>query len=111
MITLSKTFTGKGDVEVHNEGPQAHEVILIKLKPGKTLASRRCGGMAGRRLEGARPVHLRRGHGCGHEPNETQQMHLDLPPGDYAALCVLPDVLGDGAPHLAHGMVTPFTVR
>jgi hypothetical protein len=36
-------------------------------------------------------------------------MHVDLAPGDYVALCFLPDA-GDGAPHLAHGMALPFTI-
>ena len=108
MITLPKTFTGKGDVEVHNEGPQAHEVIFIRFEPGKTLADAAAWQAAG--SKGPGPFTFAGGMGEV-EPNETQQMHLDLPPGDYAALCVLPDVLGDGQPHLAHGMVTPFTVH
>ena len=108
MISLPKTFTGKGDVAVHNEGPQAHEVIFIRFKPGKTLADAAAWQAAG--SKGPGPFTFAGGMGEV-EPNDTQQMHLDLPPGDYAALCVLPDVLGDSEPHLAHGMVTPFTVR
>ena len=36
-------------------------------------------------------------------------MHVDLEPGEYIALCFVPDA-NDGAPHLVHGMVLPFTV-
>ena len=110
MITLPKTFTGKGDVDVHNEGPQAHEVIFIKFKPGKTLADAAAWQAAG--SKGPGPFTFAGGMGE-IEPNETQQMHLDLPPGDYAALCVLPDVLGDGAaaprPRHGHPVHRPLT--
>ena len=34
---------------------------------------------------------------------------VNLPPGEYALMCFLPDAK-DGKPHLAHGMVKQFTI-
>src|SRR5690606_40832111 len=43
-------------------------------------------------------------------PGETVYRAFDLTPGDYVAVCFIPDYLGDGAPHLMHGMIQAFTV-
>ena len=37
-------------------------------------------------------------------------IHVDLPAGEYALICFAPDAR-DGKPHFAHGMVTQFAVR
>jgi hypothetical protein len=42
-------------------------------------------------------------------PQHTEWVLLSLPPGNYVALCFVPDAK-DGMPHFVHGMVHPFTV-
>lgn len=47
----------------------------------------------------------------GLSPEENAWMTVDLEPGTYAALCFIPDVTSEEmTPHLAHGMITIFTV-
>lgn len=43
-------------------------------------------------------------------PTESAMLDLDLEPGRYYALCVIPDPVG-GKPHLALGMGKEFTVH
>jgi hypothetical protein len=40
---------------------------------------------------------------------ETNDIPLDLTPGNYALLCFIPDAK-DGKPHIMHGMMKDFTV-
>jgi hypothetical protein len=37
-------------------------------------------------------------------------IEVNLEPGEYGLICFVPDAK-DGKPHIAHGMVTQFTVR
>jgi hypothetical protein len=45
-------------------------------------------------------------------PGSSNFLTLDLTPGAYVALCFIPNYAkgGDGAPHVAHGMMQAFTV-
>ena len=42
-------------------------------------------------------------------PGNTVWAVLDLEPGDYIAICFVPDA-ESGAPHAMLGMIAPFTV-
>jgi hypothetical protein len=42
-------------------------------------------------------------------PGFTVWSVLDFEPGDYFAICFVPDA-ESGAPHFALGMIAPFTV-
>ena len=94
--------------EFINRGEQTHHAVIQKVKPGKTLED----VMAfARTFEGEDPteefayVHLL-------SPGSSNFVTLDLTPGTYILLCFLPDYApgGDGAPHLAHGMMQAVTV-
>jgi hypothetical protein len=37
-FTMPPGFTGKGTIDISNQGTQIHEMIIVKLNPGKTLA-------------------------------------------------------------------------
>jgi hypothetical protein len=43
-------------------------------------------------------------------PGQVNYITLDVQPGEYAELCVVPDAK-DGKPHVAHGMVAQITVK
>ena len=43
-------------------------------------------------------------------PGMTNWLDLDLEPGNYGAICLVPSPANNGAPHVALGMAMPFTV-
>lgn len=91
-----------------NTGKQVHHAVILKLKPGKTMEDVMSFSET---FEGEDPteefayVHML-------SPGSSNFMTLDLTPGAYVALCFIPDYAkgGDGAPHMAHGMMQAFTV-
>ena len=44
------------------------------------------------------------------DPVASSLISADLTPGEYGYICFVPDAK-DGKPHLAHGMVSQFTVQ
>lgn len=97
---------GKRTILVENGGPQAHEVALLKLAPGKTVADFAAwdaGGMKG--PPPAEPV----GGVVALDKGARATFTVDLSPGDYGLICFVPDTK-DGKPHLAHGMMKMIKV-
>ena len=92
--------------KIVDAGEQPHEINLIKLADGKTMED-----VANwmHTPEGAPPF-ANVGGMQGIDPNEAAYLHLDLEPGDYVAICHIPDP-ASGKPHDALGMVLPFTVK
>jgi hypothetical protein len=92
-------------IKVVNNGKQAHEFELIRLAPGKTMddlmhwGQTFDGPLPGSSLGGAAPM----------VPGQVEYVPVDLTPGDYVALCFLPDP-ATGKPHLAEGMVYQFKI-
>ncbi len=98
---------GRQTLEVTNVAPQPHEVVLVKLEPGRTAGeflewffSGAQGPTRGRWIGGV--VGLDRG--------ERNWLPLTLERGTYALLCFLPDA-GDGRMHLEHGMLREIVVN
>jgi hypothetical protein len=95
--------------EVVNMGQQIHHMILFKLAPGKTFADLQAFMET---EEGAPPfdetVQLD-SLAVMMSPGERSFYTLDLPAGEYVATCFVPDH-ESGAPHIALGMLVPFTV-
>jgi hypothetical protein len=91
-----------------NTGEQVHHVVIQKVKAGKTVDDVM---KYAETFEGEDPteefayVHML-------SPGSSNDVTLDLTPGSYVALCFIPDYAegGDGAPHMAHGMMQSFTV-
>jgi hemerythrin-like domain-containing protein len=107
QIALPEGFRGHGLVEMRNEGEQGHEVIFVRANDGSTIAD----AFAWYASDQTTPPPFTFAGGIGEaEPGHSAYARLDLPPGDYAAVCFLPDLVGDGQPHAKHGMVTQFTV-
>lgn len=90
-----------------NDGPQPHEIVIMKLEDGKTPEDvfaffakpdgkppfMDLGGMQGL-TKGAAPAFI----------------NFDLQPGNYIALCNIPDP-ATGKSHAELGMVMPFAVQ
>jgi hypothetical protein len=92
---------------VTNAGPQPHEIVVVRLAPGKTIED--FGKWAEGGLKGpppAAPV----GGVATMDAGRTAQFTADLTPGEYGMICFVPDSK-DGKPHLAHGMMKQFKVE
>jgi mannose-6-phosphate isomerase-like protein (cupin superfamily) len=97
---------GKQIWKVTNRGAQPHEMSIARLMPGKTLQD------ALRFLqtsEGAPPFEYVGGLQA-IDSGGTGWAVLDLPAGEYLALCFVPDP-ASGEAHLALGMISGFTVK
>ncbi len=97
---------GKQIWKVTNKGAQPHEIPVARLMPGKTLQD------ALRFLqapEGAPPFEFVGGLQA-LDSGRTGWAGLDLPPGEYIALCFVPDP-ASGKAHIELGMVASFQVR
>lgn len=92
--------------KVTNEGQQPHEIALIKLAQGKTIADVQAFMQA---PTGAPPFEDAGGL-QGIDPGESGWLNLDLQPGNYVALCHIPDP-ASGKAHEELGMVLPFSVN
>jgi hypothetical protein len=105
-FTFSSPLTaGHHVIKVDNVAAQPHEVFLIKLAPGKTpddlakWSATYKGDPPGMPMGGT-PALVK---------GITHWVPVDLTPGNYVAICFVPDVK-DGKPHVAHGMILPFTI-
>ena len=97
---------GKQVIEVQNHGTQSHELVLVKLVPGKTVhdviasIEDRNADQAGVPIGGVTPMSV----------GETNWVSVNLEPGNYGLICFIPDQKGDGKPHFMHGMTKEFEV-
>ena len=96
---------GRRVVRVENVAPQAHEVVIVRMRPGKKAGDflrwvqTREGEPPGEMIAGV----------TGIQAGESNLITVDFDPGAYALLCFVPDA-GDLAPHVVHGMVRDITV-
>jgi len=97
---------GHHTILVENAGPQPHEIVLLKLSPGKSVGDFGKWAMEG--MKGPPPAIPLGGLGS-IESGGHGVFTVDLAPGDYGFICFVPDVK-DGKPHLAHGMIMQFKV-
>jgi len=93
-------------VKVVNNGPQVHEVVVIKLDSAKTVDDF---VKFGQTYQGKAPGETMGGI-AGVRPGDTHYFDVDLTPGNYLLVCFVPDAK-DGKPHLVHGMMQPFTIN
>lgn len=96
---------GRQTIRVKNTAEQAHEVVILKLQPGKKPADvlawmeKMEGPPPGAPIGGTTP--MARG--------EENIITVDLTPGEYGLICFVSDAK-DGKPHVAHGMMSQFTI-
>jgi hypothetical protein len=104
QIELPDGFRGHGDVAFRNEGTDPHEVVLLRLDDGKTLAD----AAAYQSDPTMEQPFTFAGGVSSVAPGTTAVATLDLEPGDYLATCFVP--AEDGTPHIDLGMLTTFTI-
>ena len=92
--------------QIDNQGQQPHEIALIKLAEGKTMED--VGAFMA--APDGPPPFADVGGLQGIDPGESGWVNLNLTPGEYVALCHIPDP-ASGKPHMELGMVTPFSVK
>jgi hypothetical protein len=89
-----------------NEGKELHIAALARIKDGKTFAD------ATKDLQSATPPADPAAEEVGGiastSPGLSSNVTLALEPGSYYFACFIPSA--DGAPHVAKGMIQPFTV-
>jgi hypothetical protein len=98
---------GRHTILVENTAAQPHELVLLKLAPGKTVQDfgkwATTGGM-----KGPPPAMPLGGVGI-IDPGGQGVFTTDLAPGDYGLMCFVPDAK-DGKLHLVHGMMKQIKV-
>jgi hypothetical protein len=97
--------SGTHTIRVENGATQWHEIALFRFEPGKTMDDLMAWAET---YEGPAPV-VAAGGVPAIAPGQAVNIEVTLTPGDYVALCFLPDT-GDGQLHMVHGMVLPFAV-
>ena len=103
---LSKAVSpGPTMLRVENAGPQVHEVVLVRLEPGKEAMDF---ALWGEKMKGPPPGTLAGGV-SGIKPGGHAYVALDLQPGDHGLICFVPDSK-DGKGHYRHGMAKKITV-
>ena len=104
---LTKPITsGRQVIRVVNGAAQPHEVFIAKLLPGKTAADL----LAWEKNMQGPPPAVPMGGTAGLSKGEENTIVIDFEAGEYALFCFVPDAR-DGKPHVAHGMVTQFSVK
>jgi hypothetical protein len=97
---------GQQTWEIKNDGKQPHEMTLIKLAAGKTMAD----VAAFMAHPAGAPPFADVGGMQGIMPGDTAWLDLNLEPGNYVALCHIPD-MASGEEHMHLGMIMPFSVK
>jgi hypothetical protein len=100
-------------VQVVNDGPQGHELSVVRVAPGRTAAEIQqffSVPPTGAPPTGPPPFSAWEGGINALSKDLSGVATLDLPAGEYAAICLVPDP-ASGIPHTALGMVTGFTAR
>jgi hypothetical protein len=96
---------GKHRIMIENAGPQAHEIVMVKLAPGKTIKDFATWAES---MKGPPPAEPVGGVGV-LEQGMRATFSADLAAGDYGLICFVPDVK-DGKMHLVHGMMKNIKV-
>ncbi|HEY4319725.1 MAG TPA: hypothetical protein VGM77_01000 [Gemmatimonadales bacterium] len=103
---LSKPLTaGHHVLKVETAAGQPHEMVLVHLEDGKTPAD----VLGWLQKPDGPPPFLTLDGITAMQAGETNYAAVDIVPGQYALFCFLD--APDGKPHVAHGMVQPFTVQ
>jgi hypothetical protein len=89
-----------------NQGAAVHHAQIARLNDGVTFDKLMAAFKQGETA--ALPLITVVGGPSLIDPGTTARVTLDLKPGAYALLCLVPDA--EGIPHLAHGMARPLTI-
>jgi hypothetical protein len=97
---------GKHTIKIENNGPQVHEIEIIRFAPGKTMKDL---GDWMAKPEGPPPANGIGGLAATLKGGSAFY-NVELTPGKYVMICFVPDAK-DGKPHMEHGMVKEFEVK
>jgi hypothetical protein len=89
-----------------NQGAAVHHAQVVRLNAGVTFEQLMAAFQRGETA--ALPLIIPVGGPSLTDPGQTARVTLDLDPGVYALLCLVPDA--EGILHLAHGMARPLTI-
>jgi hypothetical protein len=114
-FTLPAGFTGKGTVDISNQGTEIHEMVLLKLNQGKTLADAKAFLLVPPGTPppaGPPPFSTVPGIGgiTGLSPQQHAWLNMNLTPGNYVLFCFFPDPKKGSIPHALEGMTKEFTI-
>ncbi|MDR7420220.1 MAG: hypothetical protein QN178_15065 [Armatimonadota bacterium] len=107
-IAFPRGFDGRSTYRVVNQGEQPHEAIFLKLAPGKTAEDVRA--FFAQPHPAGQPPAVPMGGVQGLSRGGINYYRPNLPAGDYAVVCFIPD-LTSGKPHIALGMINAVTMR
>jgi len=98
---------GTRTIHVVNKGSQAHEVMVVKLAPGASVADFLDAFRPGVAFSPAgKPL----GGLVGLDPGREGFFRAEFSPGHYGLICFLPDLI-TRAPHFTRGMLLDFDVK
>ena len=98
---------GARTIHVVNKGSQAHEVMVVKLAPGASVADFLDAFRPGVAFSPAgKPL----GGLVGLDPGREGFFRAEFSPGHYGLICFLPDLI-TRAPHFTRGMLLDFDVK
>jgi hypothetical protein len=106
FVLPAEIKAGKQLWQVVNEGTQPHEMLIMKLAEGKDMADVETFGQT---FQGEPPFASIGGFQA-INPGQSGWLHLDLQPGNYVAICYVPDP-ASGHSHVELGMAMPFSVK
>ena len=106
---LTSLSTGKHTVTVKNDGPQPHEATIVKLNDGVTVDTIKGMATASPAPSGP-PPWTDVGGLTGIAPGATANFDVDLPAGNYAFLCFIPDPATQKS-HFQLGMIGALTIQ
>jgi hypothetical protein len=97
---------GRHTLRIRNEGEEPHELVLVKLASGTTVAQ----ALAWmEKMQGPPPLTMVGGV-TGLDRGRDAVIQADFTPGEYGLICFVPDE-EDGKPHFMHGMATQIRVE
>ena len=112
----SSLRAGPQTIHVENAGTEAHDLVLMKLVPGRTIADvrRYLNPERARRDDDAGPpppletIGSPAGGIAAIAPGMHAFFESNLTPGDYVLLCMV--TAADGRSHIEHGMIQQLTI-
>jgi hypothetical protein len=98
--------SGLVTIRLMNHGKEPHHAQLLRMNDGVSFSD----FGAALQLEGESALRLTTltGGAGALDPGNSDEVTLNLAPGQYAIACFIPSA--DGVPHLAKGMLKPLTV-
>jgi plastocyanin len=105
FIAPASIAAGTTTFRLVNDGKEVHQISILKLANGKTLADYAAAMKANQPAPWATGVGGPNAAG----PGQTMDATVTLDAGNYIMVCWIPSP-GPPVPHMAKGMILPFTV-